>query len=155
MKQLLILIGLMLIPFPSLAQEYDEFKKNKNGLMYDESTMNQLKFIVDSLNLKFKVCELEREYRAESQAIAHFVKISGSKALKAKKDIENNISFEELKKKYPKAEVEENLLVTRVGWINYSGEYVFKVSDLILDKAVYKRTETEVSYKLNKETLLF
>lgn len=39
-----------------------EFKTHKNGLIYSESTMSKLAHIADSLNLKYKACDLNQVF---------------------------------------------------------------------------------------------
>ena len=70
MKQITTLI-LLLLGTASFSQD-TEFGKSNNGLIYSDTTVKQLKFIVDSLNLKFKVCELNKTYLSNFQAKAHF-----------------------------------------------------------------------------------
>ena len=41
---------------------HSEFNKNSNGLIYSDQDINALKFVIDSLNLKFKTCDLNKDY---------------------------------------------------------------------------------------------
>lgn len=50
-----------------------EFHTYPNGLIYNDSTMGRLKFIVDSLQLKFKHCDLTRDYHSVRQGKAHAI----------------------------------------------------------------------------------
>ena len=93
-----------------------EFGISENGLIYGDTTIRQLKFIVDSLNLKFKVCELNKPYLAMPQARAHYIFIEKSAALNARKDIDSSISFSDFLKKYPSCKVEKDLLVIKSGY---------------------------------------
>src|SRR5688572_13115838 len=113
---LFALIPLLFFSNFSYAQE-TEFPKNKDGLIYSEQTMANLKTIVDSLNLKFRTCELNKTYRAKSQARAHFISMDKGNLKEAAKDLENQISFADFLKKYPKAKVEKDQFVVR-----YQGE---------------------------------
>ena len=90
-----------------------EFQSYSNGLMYNESTMNQLSHIVDSLNLKFKVCELDKTYYSKYQARGHYIQLNKGDIKKAKKDLENNIPFKEFIKKYPDIELDKDLLILK------------------------------------------
>lgn len=55
-----------------------EFHKNKNGLIYSESDVAALRFVVDSLNLKFKTCDLNKKYNAYPQAHAYSINFSSN-----------------------------------------------------------------------------
>jgi len=108
-KEILIIISILVFQF-SFAQN-GEFTIQENGLIYSESTMNQLKTIVDSLNLKFKICDINKNFNSKYQIVGHKVNLSNSKLKEAKKDIENNISFDEFQKKYPNARITNNILI--------------------------------------------
>ncbi len=47
--------------------KFSEFQTFPNGLIYSETTMNKLSHIVDSLNLKFKKCNLRVDFDSEYQ----------------------------------------------------------------------------------------
>lgn len=108
----------LFIEFYSFGQ-YSEFKIYDNGLIYSENAVTKLKHIVDSLNLKFKVCDLSKNYFALSQTTGNHIYLKGKKAVGAKKDFEANISYNEFKKKYPQAELDENLLIVKSDYIDY------------------------------------
>jgi len=74
--------------------QHAEFKVYDNGLIYSQKTMKQLSNIVDSLNLKFARCELNRDYRHISQAKGHYVYLSNPDK-EAIKDLKSGIGFEE------------------------------------------------------------
>jgi hypothetical protein len=112
-----------------------EFEVYQNGLIYSENSVNKLKRIVDSLNLKFKVCEYKKTFKATSQNKAHHISLEKYKILQAKSDLDKGISFEDFMAKYPKAISDKNLLVTK---FKYYDEYDKK--DLIVVDAVeFKR----------------
>ena len=111
-------IALLFTFFCSNGQD-SEFGVTDKGLIYSDAAMGKLKHIVDSLNLKFKVCDANKKYYSNSQAIANHILLEGAKAREAKTDIEKNISFEEFVKKYPKAKVVEKLLVIEANYKNY------------------------------------
>lgn len=46
-----------------------EFKTYENGLIYSEKTMNKLEHIVDSLNLKYKVCDFNKVFNSKLQTV--------------------------------------------------------------------------------------
>ncbi|PXY39094.1 hypothetical protein DMB65_19645 [Flavobacterium cheongpyeongense] len=97
----------------NLNAQDNEFKVYDNGLIYSENAVVKLKHIVDSLNLKFKVCEFNKTFLSCAQTKANFVRLEKNDVLKAKKDLENNISYLEFKAKYPKAAFEENVVVLK------------------------------------------
>lgn len=90
-----------------------EFKTYNNGLIYSELTMNQLTHIVDSLNLKFRRCDLSRPYYASSQGIGNHISMEKENIKEAIADINNNISFDDFVKKYKKAEVDYKMLILK------------------------------------------
>ncbi len=96
-----------------------EFKTYNNGLIYSDVTMNQLTYIVDSLNLKFKRCELNRVYYAVSQGIGNHVSMENGNIKEALADINNNINFEEFVKKYKEAEVDYKMLILKSRYKDY------------------------------------
>jgi len=60
MKKLLICSFLFFIVGKTFAQN-GEFEIHPNGYIYSESTMDKLAHIVDSLNLKYKTCDLNHK----------------------------------------------------------------------------------------------
>ncbi len=87
-----------------------EFKTFENGLIYNPITMTKLGKIVDSLQLKYRFCEVGRTYRARYQAVGSFVKVT-SNMDKAENDIFMGDNLEKFLEKNPKAYVERNLLL--------------------------------------------
>lgn len=107
-----LLFGLFLLQAYCLRAQ-SEFHINNRGLIYPDSTITQLKHIVDSLNLKFKVCDRNKTYHSVPQAAAHLIRSKDQEARLVKADIDKGISFEELIRKYPHCEVDKNVLVVR------------------------------------------
>ena len=128
MKQIATIL-FFLFGFECFSQD-TEFGKSDNGLIYTDSTVKQLKFIVDSLNLKFRVCELNRTYLSKLQAKAHFISLESGKVKDAKKDIEANILFDDFIKKYSKTEIERELLVVKFKYKNYQEKDVIEFSSV-------------------------
>lgn len=88
-----------------------EFTVHDNGLIYSPQTMSQLNHIVDSLNLKFKVCEPKRFVTVPQ---AHAVVVSlDSLGKKARKDLQNGMKWEDFTQKYPFAKVNTEGLIIR------------------------------------------
>lgn len=111
----------------SFAQ-VNEFEVHENGLIYDSTTVNQLKHIVDSLNLKFKACEITETFYAKPQTKVLIINIESGNIKQAADDLENQISLKQLKEKYPSASVSEPRLVIAYPYIDYEGNEVLKIS---------------------------
>ena len=109
-----------------------EFKAYENGLIYNESTMNQLKLIVDSLNLKYKACDLDKVYYSKPQTIGHVVKLDNCDPKLVKKDMDNDISYEMFIEKYPEAIVKKNVLIVKFNYKNFKDEEIIEVSEISL-----------------------
>jgi hypothetical protein len=144
MRHLIIVILILAIGTGCFSQG-TEFDNSYNGLIYPDTTIKQLKFIVDSLNLKFKVCELNKVYQSKLQAKANFVSLEKGKIKEAKKDIESNISYEDFIKKYPHAEIEKELLVVKFKYKNYEEKDMVEFSSIELSDK-YKH---ELKYEKN------
>lgn len=125
MKTRLLLFIICLISIQAFGQN-GEFTTHKNGLIYNELTMSKLSHIVDSLNLKYKYCDLNKVYLAKKQTLAYLVKLTKGDMISAKKDIENQIDFETFVKKYPQAEIEKNVLVIQYQYTDYDDTEVMK-----------------------------
>jgi hypothetical protein len=105
-----------------------EFTVYENGLIYSPATMKQLGHIVDSLNLRFKTCDLHKTYLAKEQAKAHYVYIPGVKRWEVRELMDKGISFEELVRLYAPETVHKDLLVIKDKYTNYSNEEVVEFS---------------------------
>lgn len=138
----------------NLIAQNTEFKVYNNGLIYSENSVNKLKHIVDSLNLKFKVCEFNKIFLSCAQAKANFVDMSGGKVLEAKKDIENNIPFLEFKAKYPKVKFDENLIVVKSIYKDYENNENIEFSSLDLGKSKSKSISNISSIVSNKDKFI-
>lgn len=96
---------------PASPHETSEFGPTANGLIYSAHTMSKLRHIVDSLNLKHKVCELRRAYRSQRQGQAHYVRLEDGDLATARQALAASIAPDEFKRRFPKADVQYNLLV--------------------------------------------
>ena len=74
MKKLLSL-ALSLTMCQIFFAQSGEFKQYPNGLIYSEATMHKLTFIVDSLKLKYKYCDLDKTFFSKAQAMAHIIRL--------------------------------------------------------------------------------
>ena len=113
MKINISIILLILFNYSGVAQN-TEFKIYDNGLIYSDNTMTKLKYIVDSLNLKFKVCDKDKIYHSEKTAIVNYLKLESERAGDLKKDIENGMNFNKVLAKYPEANKRQNLILTKL-----------------------------------------
>lgn len=98
-----------------------EFQQRENGLIYTDAAISQLKKIVDSVNLKFKICNDAKIYLSKQQSKAHYILLKGASAKSAKIDIEAGIEFSAFVKKHHKAEIENDLLIVRSFGKSYQG----------------------------------
>ena len=124
-----IICILLLMPLFSNAQS--EFPVYANGLIYDESTMNKLEKIVDSLNLKFKSCDLSQPYLSFPQGHAWKIVVKRSRK-EALRDMRANIPVDQFKKKYPHATF-TSTWVSRFTYENYEKELMVGYSTLPSD----------------------
>ncbi len=74
------------------------FRYMCNGLIYSPETMQQLGGIVDSLNVRFRTCDLSHPYHALVQGEATIASISSASARMA---IRDGISLHAYAVKYP------------------------------------------------------
>lgn len=117
----------------SACCQKDEFKVYSNGLIYSEQTMGKLSRIVDSLNLKYKTCNYNTVFNSKSQTIGHLVKLEKGNILAAKNDLQNAIPLDEFLKKYPKAEIERNVLILKSKYINYKNQEIVDIQHFDLN----------------------
>lgn len=130
-KIVIITLTTLLCVFSKTTLGQEEFKTSSKGLIYSDSTMSRLKHIVDTLNLKFKVCNLTKTYLSKPQAKAHFVILDTGNIKHAKKDMENNMSFDEFMNKYPLARVDSSLLIVKYLYKNYENNNVVSFNSFL------------------------
>jgi hypothetical protein len=101
MKALLFAAGLLFCA-AATAQDYPEFRDQPNGLMYSDASMKVLRRMVDSLNLRFKTCDLSRPFYSYPQAKMYYVTFSSkNKSLHdIRSDLFRQLPFDSLIKKY-------------------------------------------------------
>jgi hypothetical protein len=104
-----------------------EFQIHANGLIYDEATMNRLGVIVDSLNVKFRTCDLSRPHHSLAQGRGTFVAVRNKEARKL---IANNISLHDYLQRYPKSATHENLYITQSRYTGYKDQRLIEYSGL-------------------------
>lgn len=130
--RILLILSVITLCFKCYSQ--NEFKISKNGLIYSDSAISKLKYVVDSLNLKFKYCDLNKAFMSSFQGQGHFITIQGKHTAAAKVDIDNDISYQHFIEKYNKAEKDENLLITKYYYTNWSNEKLLRISNIRLNK---------------------
>lgn len=111
MKHLILLLAISVMGIMSYGQS-GEFYIYPNGLIYSDTTMHRLKFIVDSLQLKFRRCDMTRDYYSMRQGKARYIKLDSGKIKEALADMRSDIGYEYLIKKYPEAKVDSLMLMT-------------------------------------------
>ncbi|WBV61122.1 hypothetical protein PFY12_03140 [Chryseobacterium camelliae] len=131
MKKALILSFILLLGMKTFAQE-SEFKVYKNGLIYSEKAMDKLSHIADSLNLKFKTCDLSKKFYSKSQTNAYIVKMEGGNIKAAMQDMKNQMPAEEFIKKYPDASITKNALVIKRKYKDYNDKDVVEFEEFNL-----------------------
>lgn len=114
-----------LLTLPCFAQT-GEFPTYANGLIYDETTMDQLGAIVDSLNEDFRTCGVNKPYYATAQTYAVRVRIT-NKTKNVVEAIERNISLEDFLKQFPTTRIEDRKLAIRHAYKNRDGDQVEQI----------------------------
>lgn len=117
--------------------------------------MKQLEFIVDSLNIKFRTCDLNKTYYSKYQAKAHFVNLEKSSIKEAQKDMANNIAFEDYIKKYPKSTIDKDLLVVKFKYKNYQDKAIVEFSSIIKEHKIDIEERPDLYTKSVKGTWVF
>ncbi len=121
----LFIAGIFLLIYPAACQS-QEFNTYPNGLIYSEKTMAKLSHIVDSLNLKYKVCNLQTSFLAKSQTIGNVVEMNSGNIKQALNDINSGISLEEFQRKHPTAKIQNEVLVTRYKRTTYEDKDIIE-----------------------------
>lgn len=122
MKKGVITLCIMLTRLAAEGQ-YSEFITYDNGLIYDTRTMNRLSVIVDSLNIRFRTCDLSHPYYSFPQGVGYYVELSKAQ----QKAISDGITLEEFRSRFPKASLQEIWVIKRpyreesVNYIRYAG----------------------------------
>ena len=111
-----------------------EFETYKSGLIYSEKTMTKLEHIVDSLNLKYKVCDFNKTFNSKLQTVGHIIRLDKNDIKDAKRDMEKNISFDDFVLKYPDAEIEKNVLVVKYKYKDYEDNEVIEFKEVGLNR---------------------
>ena len=114
----------------ALVAQSSEFKLHDNGLIYDESTIERLHYIVDSLNIRFKGCGLSREYNSQPQGQANAVIIQNKKkSHEALTDLKKGIDWDKFVKKYD-PEIDEKILVVKHEYRNDRNDEIVRYQSI-------------------------
>lgn len=119
LPSLVFISSLLFLIHPLQSQEFTVYS---NGLIYHDTTITQLRYIVDSLNLKYKQCDLDKVYMSKAQAKGHYLTLHGKHLKEAKADMDAGMSFEDFIKKHKASSTAQNLLITYEVGENYEGE---------------------------------
>lgn len=106
--------------------QHNEFQTYSNGLIYDEATMNRLGAIVDSLNIRFRSCDLSHPFYSYPQGIATWVKVPNRGARNL---IREGGTLEAYLERYPRSLREKELWVVKTKY-NYRDQALLKYSGL-------------------------
>ncbi|MEN9336315.1 MAG: hypothetical protein RLZZ500_1302 [Bacteroidota bacterium] len=140
MKYYVTLIALCIAPFVC-SQSYGEFKIHDNGLIYSKTAVGKLKKIVDSLNLKFKVCDLSKNFQSLPQAQGYYVELVGPRCKEALADLKSGMSADVFIQKYH-PEHSSLLSILQQEYINYEKQPM--ISWQMLDLLEQKDYEVEI-----------
>jgi hypothetical protein len=127
-----LLIGMVL--FTTGIAQVKDLPVYENGLVYDPPTMARLKYAVDSLNLKYKQCSFNTTYYSVKQAIGHYIILDTGDIKAAFRDIQNGISYQAFKEKYPLAKIDSNNLFTESAEINFWKQNTLEYTNITADE---------------------
>jgi hypothetical protein len=113
-------LSLLLLPFFMTCQSQmnaparGEFAWQPNGLIYPDTTMQKLGHMVDSLNLRFKSCDNNRQFLSCPQGKAYTIRFASSDDTmgKLRKDMSADMDFSTLATRYKKYIVKMDTLQT-------------------------------------------
>jgi len=113
--------------FINAFSQENEFPIYPNGLIYSEATMTKLSHIVDSLNLRYKTCDLNKVFYSNKQTVGHLVRLSKGDLKAAKEDMDKGISPEDFLVRYPMATIERQVLITKTQYKDYDDKEVILI----------------------------
>ncbi len=103
-------------------QKNTEFETYSKGLIYSDATMNILKHLVDSLNLKFKKCDVNKVFYSKKQTLGYYIELDTGNVQQAKIDLEKQMPLEQFIKKHPLAKVEKNVFLIKYKYTDYQNK---------------------------------
>ncbi|ANQ51867.1 hypothetical protein MY04_4532 [Flammeovirga sp. MY04] len=152
MKYFILILSILQcsIAFP----QSDEFKIYQNGLIYNDTTMHQLQVIVDSINLDFNRCDLDREYLSVATAKGISFNVAKEDVNAAYEDLKNGIGFHQLVKKYPNTKINEERIFRRSHHKIWRKDKVgTKFTDILNDKRLMGFDSAYIDSQVKGETL--
>ena len=155
-KYSFLLIFIVLAAMAFCQPKKDITKKTKTyseNLLYSSSTMNKLAHIVDSLNLKYKTCDLNPSFYAKHQAIGHYIKLEKKDVKKAIEDMKAQMPLEDFLKKHPRTYVEDSLLVVKFNTTDYDDNPIILFSEIAINSNYGSRVKMPNQKQLNNESL--
>jgi hypothetical protein len=121
LKHLAITLTLLFNGTAAWSQD-GEFKEHSNGLIYHDTTMVQLRHIVDSMNLKYRKCDLYKDYYSYRQAVGWYIRLDSSRFIQqAINDMKYGIPIEDFLQRHPRATATK-ILVLKYMHENHKGE---------------------------------
>jgi hypothetical protein len=127
--KLIFVVSLLSFVYQSFAQSLPKFE---NGLIYKESTIRKLRRIGDSINIECKKHANLRDIYSIPQAYSSHFSLDSFNVKDAVRDMNNNMSFDEMVKKYPRAKINKNLITFREKAKNFadSTSVLFSTMDI-------------------------
>lgn len=154
MKTIKILILFCIGAVQAIAQS-NEFKIYKNGLIYSEETMSKLSHIVDSLNLKFKICDLDKTYESKPQGRVHVFNVKNGLIAPVLEDLKKNIEYQSFKEKYKSLEIKEDVYITIWEYRDYENQEIVSFSPIVEGYSMENPDNYSKSNDLKEETWLY
>ena len=153
MKTILLLFIVFLQACNTGHSQNAEFKKYNNGLIYTEPAVNKLKHIVDSLNLKFRVCGLPKTYMSIQQGRAYYIEYKGKYQNEASKDMKANMPFEAFLKKYGISKPGAEVLVVKHKYKDYEGRNVIQFTTIGLHDDYSVKVSKDPAWEMANRSL--
>lgn len=123
MRKILITLYLITICIFGFTQN-SEFETYENGLIYSNETVDQLHYIVDSINQRFKDCTPQKSYYSNKQAKGIYFRISDSNLKILKEELDSDISLDDFLDRYAPSSKGKDVLVVLFEYENYKKEQI-------------------------------
>jgi hypothetical protein len=136
-------IWAMICALPCLAQEGKE-----QELAYSPETMKRLRFIVDSMHIKYRKCDLQKKYLSLPQTWGYAIRAKEN-IEELKKDLDAKMPLKKLLAKYPNAINATPKLIVKHVYTNYKGEQEVSY-ELISIKSEGYRITKDITWKDKK-----
>lgn len=158
----MILLFVVCLPANAIFSQKNEFKLYPNGLIYSEQAMTQLSGMVDSLNLKYRSCDLNNVYYSKQQTVGNYIRLDSGNVKEAVDDIKQQMPIDEFLKKYPNSKVRRDVVIIK--WKRDRYEKSVEFDELSIeggygythhskDMSLYEKDLTnEWLYKYNKKS---